>query len=86
MGMGAGEFERMSYGEFMCRFNGFTRQKEEALSSLRMVMWSAIAPHSKKKLKPEDIIKLPSERRPKKVEYMTKERFNELKEKWLTRN
>lgn len=62
LGLKSYEFERMSWGEFMCRHRGHIRAHEQRTRELRMLMWSAIAPHSRKRLKPQDIMQLPEDK------------------------
>jgi hypothetical protein len=86
LGLSQLEFERMTWGEFQCRYRGFLRKREARLQDARLIMWAAIAPHTKKKLKPEDLISLPCDRRRGPYKLMDKERYEELKKKWLSEN
>ena len=88
MGLRRDEFERMTIGEFSCRYAGFLRKEERRLDALRNVMWASIRPHSKRKITPKDLMELPmdNKKRKRKSELMTAERFNELKRLWLNAN
>ncbi len=48
----------MSSGEFYVYLDGYHERNENAKENTRLIMWSAIAPHSKKKIKPKDLIPL----------------------------
>ena len=81
------EFERMTWGEFQCMYRGHIREQERRLHETRLIMWAAVRPHSKKKIKPEDLLPLPMDSRAAiGAEKISKERYNELKEKWLSAN
>lgn len=79
----------MEFGEFMCAYLGHARKREQMLSDLRLIVWSNIAPHSKKKIKPSDIISLPGDsNKPNKPELKvnSRERFENLKQLWQQEN
>lgn len=76
------EFERMGFGEFFTRYNGFTRQRRERLKELRLLMWSAMVMHSKKRLKPEDIIKIDDDNPRTQSRPASKEEFENLKNRF----
>lgn len=58
------EFEHeMSFGEFLCMHAGHIRKKDDQYKQLRLMMWAAIRPHTKRNLQPEDLIKLRSDKR-----------------------
>lgn len=87
LGLGKDEFERMTIGEFNCRYAGFLRNEERRMDGIRNIMWASIRPHSKKKITPRDLIQLPSDKkRREKSEVLTAERYAKLKEKWLNVN
>jgi hypothetical protein len=89
MGLTRRGFERMEFGEFMCAYLGHSRKREQMLSDLRLIVWSNLAPNSKKKLKPEDIIRLPGDsKKPSKpdMKVNARERFENLKQLWQPEN
>ena len=63
LGLTRKEFERMTWGEFTCRYRGWIRRRERGLEDLRLLVWSGIAPHSRRRIRPQDIIKLPGDKR-----------------------
>jgi hypothetical protein len=48
----------MSWGEFICRVEGWKRAKKEKLYDLRMLLLYIRQGYSKKALKPDDIFKI----------------------------
>lgn len=88
MGLTRRGFETMEFGEFMCAYLGHARKREQMLADLRLVLWSNLIPHSKKKIKPEDLIRLPSDNKKGKPELKvnSRERFEKLKELWQQEN
>jgi len=85
LGLRKEEFERMTWGEFQCRYMGHIRRGYERWDMARHIMYYAASPYLKKGTTPEKILPLPTDKK-KKSEAMTKERFKELKEKWLNVN
>ena len=88
MGMTREQFERMEFGEFWCRVLGRQRGRMQELEDLRLVVWSALAPHSKKKLRPQDVFSLPGDgkRKGKAAVPMTKEMMQDLDKQWQQKN
>ena len=86
LGLKRQEFERMSWGEFHCRVRGWMRKQEELWRHTRVLAYYAGIPNLKKGTTPEKIVPLPSDKEGKNYERMTKQRFKELKEKWLNAN
>jgi hypothetical protein len=84
MGLSRRGFETMEFGEFMCMYLGHARKREQRLSDLRLILWANLAPHSKKKIKPEELIRLPSDNKKHRPELKvnSRERFEKLKELW----
>lgn len=79
----------MEFGEFMCRYLGHARKREQMLSDLRLIVWSNIAPHSKKKIRPQDVIRLPGDvnkaAKPE-LKVNSRDRFIKLKQLWQQEN
>jgi hypothetical protein len=86
------DFERMTWGEFYCRWAGYRRKAESELARTRLVMYAIFQKGNKRKLKPQDIF--PLEIDTKKVEakgikLMDAAEFQRLKErysKWQSTN
>ncbi len=78
----------MTWGEFQCRLRGWQRWQEARLNEVRLVMWAAISPHSKRRLRPQDIMELPmdSRKRFRRSDLISKEKYKELIERWLNAN
>ena len=85
LGLSRDQFERMEFGEFICRVQGRHRSRLRELEDLRLIVWASLAPHSKKKLKPTDVFKLDGDGR-KDVKPMAKERLKELDKIWQPKN
>lgn len=81
LGLSLQEFERMGFGEFFTRYNGLTRQRKERLKELRLLMWSGMVMHSKRRLKPEDIINIDDKPRTQ-SRPASKEEFEDLKNRF----
>lgn len=80
------EFERMTWGEFQCRHRGFIRGQEESWDRARHIMYYAAIPNLKKHATPEKLAALPKDVSKKSLEKLTKERYKQLKGKWLSAN
>jgi len=87
LGLSKEEFERMSWGEFLCRHRGYQRHKEAELQQVRLIMWAAVAPHQKRKISPQDLMPLPGDKnKAKDYTLLTAEQYQAMKDRWLTRN
>ena len=65
LGLSLDVFHRMTLGELQCRYMGYLRRVEREKDNLRHIMWSNLQPHSKRKIKPQAIMPLPMDKKPK---------------------
>lgn len=88
MGLTREQFERMEFGEFICRMLGRQRKRLQELEDLRLIVWSGLAPHSKKRLRPQDVFRLDSDGRQRNKDStpITKERMQTLEKLWQETN
>jgi hypothetical protein len=64
LGLKRWEFEHeITFGELLCRYAGQLRKREDDYNKTRHLMWAALRPHTKRSIKPEDLIKLRTDRR-----------------------
>ena len=83
MQMQASEFERMTFGEFMCRYAGHLRGEEKHLHNTRLIMYSVFQKGTKRRYKLTDIFQLPMDtKRTAKADTMTKDQYEALKDKY----
>jgi len=78
LGMSVGEFERITLGEFYCRYAGWLRMVEREKDNLRHAMWATLKPHIKKgrNFTPQHIMKL-------RIDYKPWERVDTDEYNWL---
>jgi len=73
----------MTFAQLHYFIAGVKERELEQWRHTRMIMWSAIAPNSKKKLRPEQILKLPGD--VKKGRQLSADEYNALKSKWYSK-
>jgi len=73
------EFWSMTFNEFAHYIEGQNNRELAELSNTRLIAWSNLAPNSKRKIKPQDVISIPElDSKPKpKPKILTKEQHEQ---------
>ena len=72
----------MCLSEFFVYSEGVSKREQLQLDITRRIMWASIAPHTKKKIKPQDLIQLPIDDVKKELKpNVSKEEFNRIANK-----